>query len=70
MGAWIGIALISKLKKIVKGFVGIASAPDFTKEIMWKNFSKKTKSMIKSGKLIICQALMKPLSYIQKINIR
>lgn len=50
MGGWIGIALISKLKKIVKGFVGIASAPDFTKEIMWKNFSKKTKSMIKSGK--------------------
>ena len=69
MGAWIGIALISKLKKIVKGFVGIASAPDFTKEIMWKNFSKKTKSMIKSGKLIICQALRKPLPYIQKINI-
>jgi len=51
MGGWIGIALISKLKKNCKKvFVGIASAPDFTKEIMWKNFSKKTKSMIKSGK--------------------
>jgi pimeloyl-ACP methyl ester carboxylesterase len=71
MGAWIGIALISKLKKIVKGFVGIASAPDFTKEIMWKNFSKKTKSMIKSGKnLLYAKLLWKPLSYIQKINIR
>ena len=35
---------------INSGFVGIASAPDFTKEIMWKNFSKKTKSMIKSGR--------------------
>ena len=42
--------LLSKSKKKFKGFVGIASAPDFTKEIMWKNFSKKTKSMIKSGK--------------------
>jgi len=51
MGSWIGITLISKLKKTVKGFIGIASAPDFTKEIMWKNFSKRTKSIIKSGKI-------------------
>ena len=51
MGAWIGIALILVLKKTVKGFVGIASAPDFTREIMWKKFSTRTKSMIKNGKI-------------------
>ncbi len=31
MGAWVGISLIEKLKKSIKGFIGIASAPDFTK---------------------------------------
>ena len=51
MGAWIGIALISKLKRDIKAFVGIASAPDFTKEIMWKGFSKKVKLLINSGKI-------------------
>ena len=51
MGAWIAIALISKLKKNIKAFVGIASAPDFTKEIMWKGFSKKVKLLINSGKI-------------------
>lgn len=51
MGAWIGIALISKLKKNIKAFVGIASAPDFTKEIMWRGFSKKIRLLISSGKI-------------------
>ena len=51
MGAWIGISLIEKLKKNIKGFIGIASAPDFTKEIMWNGFSKKIKSIISSGKI-------------------
>ena len=49
--SYAGSSSFLKLKKTVKGFVGIASAPDFTKEIMWKNFSKKTKSIIKSGKI-------------------
>ena len=51
MGAWIGIALISKLKRSIKAFVGIASAPDFTKEIMWRGFSKKVRLLISSGKI-------------------
>lgn len=51
MGAWIAIALISKLKKNIKAFVGIASAPDFTKEIMWRGFSKKVRLLINSGKI-------------------
>jgi len=51
MGAWIAIALISKLKNNIKAFVGIASAPDFTKEIMWRGFSKKVRLLINSGKI-------------------
>jgi len=51
MGAWIGIGLVPSLMKTIKGFVGIASAPDFTKEIMWKKFSKRTRSIIRDGKI-------------------
>ena len=51
MGSWIGSCLLKKIKKKIIGFVGIASAPDFTKEIMWKNFTNKTRSLIKSGKI-------------------
>lgn len=49
-GGWIGAKLIWKLKNII-GFVGIASAPDFTKYLMWDTFSKKTKQLINSGKV-------------------
>ena len=49
MGAWIAASLIQKIRKNIKGFIGIASAPDFTKKIMWERFSEKTKSMINKG---------------------
>jgi pimeloyl-ACP methyl ester carboxylesterase len=39
MGAWIGIMLIKYFYKKIKGFVGIASAPDFTEELIWKKLS-------------------------------
>ena len=51
MGSWIGSYLIKKVKKKIVGFIGIASAPDFTKEIMWKNFSRKVKKLIRSGQI-------------------
>ena len=34
MGSWIGLNLISFFKKSLVGFIGIASAPDFTDELM------------------------------------
>ena len=33
------------------GFIGIASAPEFTKEIMWKKFSNKIKRIILNNKI-------------------
>ena len=39
MGAWIGIMLIKYFYKKIKGFVGIAAAPDFTEELIWKKLS-------------------------------
>ena len=45
MGSWIGLNLISYFKMNLVGFVGIASAPDFTDELMWKKFSRNMKKL-------------------------
>jgi len=49
-GGWIAAKLTWKIKNII-GFVGIASAPDFTKYLMWDTFPKKVKKIIKLGKI-------------------
>ncbi len=41
MGAWISLLLFKSIKKQIKGFMGIGSAPEFLTRIMWKKFSKK-----------------------------
>ena len=51
MGSWIALNLISSFKKQIKGFVGIASAPEFLEELMWKNFDKKIKKEIFQKKI-------------------
>src|SRR6056300_1369447 len=51
IGSSMGSYLIKKVKKKIVGFIGIASAPDFTKEIMWKNFSVKVKKLIRTGQI-------------------
>ena len=51
MGAWIGIMLIKYFYKKIKGFVGIASAPDFTEELIWKKLSIVEKNKIKEDKI-------------------
>ena len=51
MGSWIAINLFSHFKKQIKGFIGIASAPEFLEELMWKKFSKKIKKTIMEKKI-------------------
>ena len=51
MGAWIALNLFKNFSKKIKGFIGIASAPEFTEEIMWKKFNKKIKKIIFSNKI-------------------
>ena len=46
MGSWIALNLLSKFKKKIKGFIGIASAPEFLEELMWKKFNKNVKNEI------------------------
>ena len=51
MGSWIALNLFQSFKKQIKGFIGIASAPQFLEELMWKNFSKKIKKIIMDNKI-------------------
>ena len=51
MGAWIGIMLIKYFYKKIKGFVGIAAAPDFTDELIWKELSIVEKNKIRENKI-------------------
>ena len=50
MGAWLSLNQFKYFKNQIKGFLGIASAPEFLQNLMWKKFSKKMKNeTIKKG---------------------
>ena len=51
MGSWIALNLFSTFKKKIKGFVGIASAPEFLENLMWKKFNKKIRNIILKKKI-------------------
>ena len=51
MGAWIGILLIKYFYKRIKGVIGIAAAPDFTKELIWKKLNTVEKNKIRKNKI-------------------
>jgi len=51
MGSWIALNLFQNFKRQIKGFIGIASAPQFLEELMWKKFSKKIKKIIMTKKI-------------------
>jgi esterase/lipase len=51
MGVWIGIILIKYFYKKIKGFIGIAPAPDFTEELIWKKLNIVEKNKIKKNKI-------------------
>tara|TARA_B100001123_G_scaffold324355_1_gene364335 strand:- start:1510 stop:2274 length:765 start_codon:yes stop_codon:yes gene_type:complete len=51
MGSWIALNLFSCFKRQIKGFIGIASAPEFLEELMWKKFDTKTKKIIMKKKI-------------------
>ena len=51
MGSWIALNLFPVFKKKLKGFIGIASAPEFLENLMWKKFDKKIKKTIIEKKI-------------------
>jgi len=51
MGSWIALNLFPYFKKKLKAFIGIASAPEFLEELMWKKFNRKIKKIIMTKKI-------------------
>ena len=51
MGSWIALNSFKFFKKKIKGFIGIASAPEFLEELMWKKFTVKIKKTIVREKI-------------------
>jgi len=56
MGSWIALNLFPDFKKRIFGLIGIASAPEFLENLMWKKFSKKIKKNIIKNKIYNVQA--------------
>jgi len=51
MGSWIALNIFPAFKKRIIGFIGIASAPEFLENLMWKKFTKKIKKTIINQKI-------------------
>ena len=65
MGSWIGLNQFKYFKKQIKGFIGIGSAPEFLKRLMWDKFTNKIKSelLIKGKTIIKSGAYEYPITY-------
>lgn len=48
MGAWIALLIARELKERVVGLIGISSAPDFTKHLIWDKFNEEQKQALKA----------------------
>ena len=46
LGGWIMLLVATKRPDRVKGLVGIAAAPDFTEDLMWRNFSAEQRTAL------------------------
>ena len=53
MGGWVAMLYALNHPRKVSKLIGIAAAPDFTKDLIWKELSTKDKQKIKSNKIII-----------------
>ena len=51
MGSWVALNLFVHFKKKISGFIGVASAPEFLEDLMWKKFNKETKKIIMTKKI-------------------
>jgi len=40
MGGWIGLLVATARTERIQGFVGIAAAPDFTRDLMWEGYDE------------------------------
>jgi len=58
MGGWISAILIREIPSKLAGFVGIAAAPDFTEDSMWRDFSDAERARLMAEGLAITRRLI------------
>jgi len=46
MGGWMGLLLAKARPKRIKAFIGVAAAPDFTEDLVWKRLSPSARKKI------------------------
>ncbi len=52
MGGWLGLLLASSRPERIKAFIGIAVAPDFSEELVWKNLTdKQRETLLRDGEI-------------------
>jgi pimeloyl-ACP methyl ester carboxylesterase len=52
MGGWLGFLLSQTRQKRIKAYIGIAAAPDFTEELVWKKLTKIQKeTLLRDGQI-------------------
>lgn len=51
MGGWISLLLLQERRKRIKGVIGIAAAPDFTREVEAQMTNEQKEIMLKTGRL-------------------
>ena len=52
MGGWVAMLFSLKNPKKIQKLIGIAPAPDFTTDLLWKELNEKNKKKIKSNKIV------------------
>jgi pimeloyl-ACP methyl ester carboxylesterase len=52
MGAWIMLLAAARLGARVRGLLGIASAPDFTEELVWQRLSAEARSELARSRVL------------------
>ena len=68
MGGWVAMSYALHYPIKVSKLIGIAPAPDFTTELLWKKFTKQQKLAIKNKK-IIENKIDKSFSYFYSLNL-
>ncbi len=63
MGGWIALNLLLRNQSRIRGVVGIAAAPDFTKEIEPRMTRKQLREFHKKGKISVPSAYGEPYVY-------
>ena len=52
MGGWVAIVYALMFPKKVTKLIGIAPAPDFTTNLIWRNFNESQRNKIKNNKIV------------------